>query len=199
MLKFRRLVRSSLHTQLASAATYVLCAGRRPRLFAAAGCDGFHRGRAWRGRSLPNPRDRARKLHLPRHYTQRRGESLGYPWAARRRHRDRQYAERITTTGPCVRDHGNASLLTARSDSAFASRQDTLIQRWRPIAKDAAAIPSTARTARLARQVVRMGETYDFEYTPARPGLLQLEIRSTPPPGIPVPRQLLIRVPIRAE
>jgi len=89
--------------------------------------------------------------------------------------------------------------LTARSDSAFANGRDTLIVRWRPIAKDAADLSAAAQAPRLARQLVSMGETYDFEYTGTRVGVLQLEIRASPPPGVPVPPRLLIRVPIRVE
>jgi FtsP/CotA-like multicopper oxidase with cupredoxin domain len=89
--------------------------------------------------------------------------------------------------------------LTARTDSTFANANDTLVVRWRPIAKDGLDLPVSAQTSRLARQSVSMGETYDFEYTPTRRGSLQLEIRTSPPPGIPVPPILLIRVPIRVE
>jgi hypothetical protein len=52
---------------------------------------------------------------------------------------------------------------------------------------------------RLARQLISMRETYDFEYTGTRAGVLQLEVRASPPPGVPVPPRLLIRVPIRVE
>lgn len=73
--------------------------------------------------------------------------------------------------------------LTARTDSTFANANDTLVVRWRPIAKDGLDLPVSAQTSRLARQSVSMGETYHFEYTPTRRGSLQLEIRtsSTPP------------------
>jgi FtsP/CotA-like multicopper oxidase with cupredoxin domain len=89
--------------------------------------------------------------------------------------------------------------LTARSDSVFANTKDTLVARWRPLAKDALDLPAALQTPRLAGQMVSMGETYDFEYTPTKRGLLQLEVRASPPPGIPVPHILLIRVPIRVE
>lgn len=46
--------------------------------------------------------------------------------------------------------------------------------------------PNTARAS--------VGETYDFEYTPERPGALRLEVRSVRGPNI-----LLVRVPIRVE
>jgi hypothetical protein len=84
--------------------------------------------------------------------------------------------------------------LTARPDSSFANLRDSLIVRWRPIGKDGADLPAAARIPRLARQVVSMGETYDFEYIPERPGELRLEVRAT----LPLAR-LLVRAPIRVE
>jgi FtsP/CotA-like multicopper oxidase with cupredoxin domain len=84
--------------------------------------------------------------------------------------------------------------LTARRDSSFANRRDTMVVRWRPIAKDGADLPAAAQTARLARQIVGMGETYDFEYTPGERGTLRLEVRTANLPGV-----LLVRVPIRVD
>jgi FtsP/CotA-like multicopper oxidase with cupredoxin domain len=84
--------------------------------------------------------------------------------------------------------------LTARRDSSFANLRDTMVVRWRPIAKDGADLPAAARTARLARQIVGMGETYDFEYTPGERGTLRLEVRTANLPGV-----LLVRVPIRVD
>lgn len=89
--------------------------------------------------------------------------------------------------------------LTARTDSAFTNTRDSLVVTWRPLAKDGLALPSAAQTSRQARQMVSMGETYDFEYTPTHRGLLQLEVRTSAPPTLPVPHILLIRVPIRVE
>jgi hypothetical protein len=75
-----------------------------------------------------------------------------------------------------------------------------MVVRWRPVAKDGADLPMGARGERLARQIVSMGETYDFEYTPTRRGTLRLEVRSAnPPPGFGAPGQLLVRVPIRVD
>lgn len=89
---------------------------------------------------------------------------------------------------------------TARQDSSFQNVADTMVVRWRPVAKDGADLPTSARGERLARQIVSMGETYDFEYTPSRRGTLRLEIRTAnPPPGFGGPGQLLVRVPIRVE
>jgi FtsP/CotA-like multicopper oxidase with cupredoxin domain len=82
--------------------------------------------------------------------------------------------------------------LTARPDSAFAGGAviDTMVVSWRPVAKDGFDLPGTMQVSRPARQVVTMGETYDFEYTPQQRGTLRLEVRNG---------QLLVRVPIRVE
>jgi manganese oxidase len=89
--------------------------------------------------------------------------------------------------------------LTARPDTAPSNGRDTMIVRWRPVAKDGAALPVSAQVPRAARQMISMGETYDFEFVPQHPGLLQLQVHSTPPPGIRAPPGLLIRVPIRVS
>ena len=84
--------------------------------------------------------------------------------------------------------------LTSRRDSSYANLRDTLVLRWRPVAKDGADIPEPDRTDRLARQVVSMGETYDFEITPRQRGHLRIEVRTGGPVG-----RLLVRVPIRVD
>jgi len=68
--------------------------------------------------------------------------------------------------------------------------------RWQPVAKDGADLPSGARAAVPAREVVTIGETFDFEYTPERPGPLVLQISATNATG-PGPR--LVAVPIRVK
>jgi manganese oxidase len=84
--------------------------------------------------------------------------------------------------------------LTARADSAGNLVADTLLVPWRPIAKDGFDLPTLARTPCPARQIVSVGETYDFEYTPERRGALRLEVRTTG-----APHRLLIRIPVRVE
>ncbi len=84
--------------------------------------------------------------------------------------------------------------LTAEPDSAAAPPGDTLPVRWRPVAKDGFDLPEPRRREVEARQVVSVGETYDFEYTPARPGNLHLEVRTTGAPA-----RVLVRVPIRVD
>ncbi|HXE83038.1 MAG TPA: multicopper oxidase domain-containing protein [Gemmatimonadales bacterium] len=82
--------------------------------------------------------------------------------------------------------------LTTRPDSALRLVNDTLLVRWRPVAKDGFDLPANQQLPRTARQIVSMGETYDFAYTPLRKGTLRLELRG--PDG-----KLIFRVPIRAE
>ena len=62
---------------------------------------------------------------------------------------------------------------------------------WRPLAKDGADLPISFRVPRRARQVIGMGEKYDFELTPTVKGLLRLEVRGA--------ANLLARVPVRVE
>jgi len=47
---------------------------------------------------------------------------------------------------------------------------------WRAIAKDGADLPPRHATMRSARQVIAVGETYDFEFQPQSPGELRLDI-----------------------
>jgi FtsP/CotA-like multicopper oxidase with cupredoxin domain len=49
---------------------------------------------------------------------------------------------------------------------------------WTPIAKDAAPLPAERRVLLPARVRTSVGETYDFEWTPARAGRLRLEVRN---------------------
>lgn len=64
--------------------------------------------------------------------------------------------------------------------------------RWRPLSKDGAELPPAQMAPRAARQVIGVGETYDFEYTPALAGELRLEVVRR---GLqPVITSLLVRV-----
>jgi FtsP/CotA-like multicopper oxidase with cupredoxin domain len=85
-------------------------------------------------------------------------------------------------------------VLTARADSAFRNVPDTLVARWTPVAKDGADLPTGARVPRLARQIIAMGETYDFSYSAPQRGDMRIEIRGAGPRGA-----LLARVPVRVE
>ena len=81
--------------------------------------------------------------------------------------------------------------LTARPDSVLRLARDTMVVSWRPLAKDGFDLPVEQQVSRPSGQVVSMGETYDFEYTPLQPGILRLEVR-----GIN-DHLLKVRVPIR--
>ena len=83
--------------------------------------------------------------------------------------------------------------LSARPDSAYELESDTMLVRWRLVAKDGAEL--SGQPLREARQSITMGETYDFEFTPARAGSLRFEFRN--PPGFG--GVLLERVPVRVE
>jgi FtsP/CotA-like multicopper oxidase with cupredoxin domain len=90
--------------------------------------------------------------------------------------------------------------LTARPDSALRLVNDTLLVRWRSLAKDGFDLPAAQQRPRPARQLVSMGETYDFEYTPLHKGTLRLELRGSVGGQKKLETdQLLFRVPIRVE
>lgn len=89
--------------------------------------------------------------------------------------------------------------LATREANAPSKSRDTMVVRWRPVAKDGAALPMSAQGLRAARQMLSMGETYDFEFVPEHAGLLRLDVYSTPPPGIRAPPGFLIGVPIRVS
>lgn len=57
---------------------------------------------------------------------------------------------------------------------------DTSLVTWRAVAKDGADLGSHQATLRPARQRISVGETYDFEFTPAAPATLRLELRDGP-------------------
>ena len=86
-------------------------------------------------------------------------------------------------------------VVTARADSVAGAVRDSLIATWVPIAKDGADLAPSERTARPARQLISMGETYDFLLTPPAAGsILRVEVRAGGGNG-----PLLARVPIRVE
>jgi FtsP/CotA-like multicopper oxidase with cupredoxin domain len=83
--------------------------------------------------------------------------------------------------------------ITTRADSTRTLLSDSLIVRWTPIAKDGADLPAGAPPRRPAKQLISIGETYDFEFLPERKGqLLRIEVRTSA--GV-----LSARVPVRVE
>jgi FtsP/CotA-like multicopper oxidase with cupredoxin domain len=89
--------------------------------------------------------------------------------------------------------------LTAEPNPASSDGRDTNAVRWTPVAKDGFDLPAAEQRPRPARQVISMGETYDFAFTPPRAGLFVLTARPNPPPGIRVPGRIFAQVVIRAE
>ena len=53
---------------------------------------------------------------------------------------------------------------------------DTSLVQWRAIAKDGADLPAIQAAVKPARQVISVGETYDFEYSLTSIGDLRLEV-----------------------
>jgi FtsP/CotA-like multicopper oxidase with cupredoxin domain len=62
------------------------------------------------------------------------------------------------------------------SDATVSLLADSKLVRWRALAKDGWTLPELQATVRPARQRVTVGETYDFEYLPDRPGKFTLEV-----------------------
>lgn len=69
---------------------------------------------------------------------------------------------------------------------------------WRPIAKDGADLPIGLRRLAPARIQAGPGETADFEFTPAEPGELRLEI-ATVGPGWSLPLTFRVRRDVAAQ
>jgi FtsP/CotA-like multicopper oxidase with cupredoxin domain len=78
----------------------------------------------------------------------------------------------------------------------FRLVRDGFPVRWRPRAHDGSTLPLHQREPVAARQRVSVGETYDFTFTPQRPGELALEVRNGLGAAVG-PGGLLVRQPIR--
>jgi FtsP/CotA-like multicopper oxidase with cupredoxin domain len=74
----------------------------------------------------------------------------------------------------------------------FSLTSDSALARWRPVAKDGAALPPSQRQAQPAWLLTGPGETADFEYTPRVRGDLRLEVK-TLLPGWIVPVVVRVR------
>jgi FtsP/CotA-like multicopper oxidase with cupredoxin domain len=66
---------------------------------------------------------------------------------------------------------------------------------WKPLAKDGATLPVGQAVVRPARQIVGVGETYDFQIEPSRSQRLLLEVRR----GSEVAGELILQAPIRVR
>jgi FtsP/CotA-like multicopper oxidase with cupredoxin domain len=80
----------------------------------------------------------------------------------------------------------------ARPSMIAHVKRETETLAWRALAKDGADLPSERATVRPARQQMGNGETFDFEFTPDRPGDLRIEV--TAANGV-----LLVSMPIRVR
>ncbi len=69
----------------------------------------------------------------------------------------------------------NITVSNSALSALLFSRLDQMI--WKPVAKDGAALPPQQTAMRPARQLVSVGETYDFEIQPSLGQLLWLEVR----------------------
>ena len=70
--------------------------------------------------------------------------------------------------------------------------RDSVRANWRPVAKDGADLPESARVSGVARLRFSIGETYDFEFTPDAAGPMRFEVRQ----GVLVNPPLLQTMPI---
>ena len=61
---------------------------------------------------------------------------------------------------------------------SFSLQTDSTVARWQPIAKDGADLPRAMRVSRPAHIEMGPGQTADFAFTPTRPGIWRMEIRS---------------------
>jgi len=89
-------------------------------------------------------------------------------------------------------------VLTETGNSVVAVPGDSSLERWRPMAKDGFDF-SEAASPVPARQVISIGETYDFNYTPERSGAFQLQFWRLEDAGLQYAQKLLITVPIRVD
>jgi FtsP/CotA-like multicopper oxidase with cupredoxin domain len=70
------------------------------------------------------------------------------------------------------------NITIARPSIRVELRRDTTLLMWRALAKDGRELPAARQLARPARQQISIGETYDFELTPAAAGAYRLEVRT---------------------
>jgi manganese oxidase len=87
--------------------------------------------------------------------------------------------------------------LTPNGREDVVLKADTVVQSWRPIAKDGAALPPALATPRRASIRLAAGETADFEVTPTSPGALVLEstVKSLGQPVRVVRQPIVVRQP----
>ena len=77
-----------------------------------------------------------------------------------------------------------------RPNTRLRLLRDGFPVRWTPIAKDGFDLPEAHRRPERSERTIAVGETYDYRYTPNRPGELHLELRT----GV---GELLVDQPVR--
>jgi FtsP/CotA-like multicopper oxidase with cupredoxin domain len=80
----------------------------------------------------------------------------------------------------------------AAEAARFTIKRDSTLAEWLPVAKDGADLPAAQRVATQARVAVDVGETYDFEFTPAAAGEYVLSTPVDPKGGVWT-RRLVVR------
>jgi FtsP/CotA-like multicopper oxidase with cupredoxin domain len=70
----------------------------------------------------------------------------------------------------------NITLGSARARVRLSKDGDPVM--WLPVAKDGFDIPLARRLRTRSEQMVSVGETFDFEYTPSEAGEMRIEVRS---------------------
>ena len=71
-----------------------------------------------------------------------------------------------------------ANITTSRPGMHFDVLRDGDLTEWLPIAKDGADLPPARRIATKAQHTISIGETMDFELTPASPGSMRIDMRT---------------------
>jgi manganese oxidase len=84
-------------------------------------------------------------------------------------------------------------LINIRSENAteMTLEQNGTPVLWRMVAKDGAALPSHQVRERPATLIASPGETYDFEITPDKPGMMMLKYDATPGDSTTTPRAII--------
>jgi FtsP/CotA-like multicopper oxidase with cupredoxin domain len=70
--------------------------------------------------------------------------------------------------------------IAATAPLIFSLSTDSLPAKWRAIAKDGADLPPSQALVRQTRQIIGVGETYDFEFTPESAGEMRVLVTDLP-------------------
>lgn len=85
---------------------------------------------------------------------------------------------------PRVRHRFRLINIGAAVNIRFQLRSDTSLVEWKARAEDGADLPQAQRVMQPAAQLVAVGKTYDFEFTPPGPGEYELSAAFVFPPGL---------------